>query len=106
MFINLTGHEVHEMTSNIVIPATNVKFRASCITKLVDTIDGIPVYETELGKPNMPLPSPMEGVVYIVSALAMNAVPEGRTDVMCPKQVIRNDNGAIIGCKGFRRGQA
>lgn len=103
MFINLTGHEVHEMTSNIVIPATNDVFRANCTTKLVATIDGIPVYTTELSKPNMPLPSPIEGVTYIVSALAMNAVPEGRTDVVCPKQVVRDDNGAIIGCKGFRR---
>lgn len=103
LFINLTGHEVHELTANIVIPASKEVFRANCSTQQVDTINGIPVFTTVLTKSNIPLPQPMEGVVYIVSALALNAVPEGRTDVVCPKQVVRDSNGNIIGCKAFRR---
>ena len=101
--INLTGHEIHELETNIIIPPSQYKLRTTCVTTEVAPINGIRTYRSEEHVLNSKLPKPVAGVVYIISALAMNAVPEGRTDVVCPKQVVRDDNGAIIGCRGFRR---
>ena len=48
------------------------------------------------------LPKAEEGKAFIVSALALNAVPANRTDVFSPGSVQRDEHGEIIGCSGFR----
>ena len=51
------------------------------------------------------LPPPEDGVLYIVSkALADYAVSVGRTDFVSPDRVVRDDKGAIIGCRGLASG--
>ena len=101
MLINLTGHEIHELDSNTVIPPSKHQLRTTCITTELAPINGIRTYRSEEHVLNSKLPKPVVGVVYIVSALAMNAIPTDRTDFVCPKQVVR-ENGKIVGCKGFR----
>ena len=101
MLINLTGHEIHELETGIIIPPSKHQLRTSCITTELAPINGIRTYRSEEHILNSKLPKPVVGVVYIISALAMNAIPADRTDFVCPKQVVRK-NGKIIGCKGFR----
>jgi hypothetical protein len=44
------------------------------------------------------LPEPVEGVLYIASALAARAAWEqGRRDVVCPGDPIRDDEGRVVG---------
>lgn len=99
---NLTGHEVHELDSGIKLPPEDLVIRAKCKTSSYINEDGIQCHRTIVAKLSAPLPPQEDGVIYIVSALALNGVPPSRTDVVAPKQVERNSNGQIIGCRGFR----
>lgn len=102
MLINLTGHEVHELESNTVIPSSGM-LRSACDTQQLPDIDNIHVYRTLVHIPRSELPPKVDGVTYIVSALMLNSIPDYRTDFVAPKKVIRDNAGAIIGCKGFRK---
>lgn len=100
--INLTSHEVHELETGTIIPASKYTLRTHCVTIELPLINGIRTYRSEEHVLNSKLPKSVDGVVYIVSALTLNAIPKERTDFVCPKQVVR-ENGVIVGCKGFRR---
>lgn len=100
--VNLTGHEVYELETGTKIPASPYVLRTCCVTVELPPINGIKTCHSNEHILYNELPRPVEGVVYIVSALALNAIPEDRTDFVCPRQVVRNKDGGIIGCKGFR----
>ena len=100
--VNLTGHEIHELETGTKIPASPYILRTRCVTAELPPINGISTHRSDEHILWNKLPRPVEGVVYIVSALALNAVPAERTDFVCPKQVVRDDKGRVIGCKGFR----
>ena len=46
------------------------------------------------------LPDPVSGTYFVVSRLVLSACP-GRTDLLCPGELIRDVDGNVIGCKGF-----
>jgi len=46
------------------------------------------------------LPEPALGVLYVVSALVRMAVPH-RHDVASPGELVRDGNGAVIGCQNL-----
>jgi len=46
------------------------------------------------------MPEQVSGVAYIVSALVRSAYPD-RTDLLIPHGLVRDDDGNIIGCRGF-----
>ena len=48
------------------------------------------------------LPDPVEGVVYVVSQLVVNAHPE-REDIVFPAGLVRNDEGDIVGFRLLAR---
>lgn len=101
-YINLTGHEIHELDSNIRIEPSNTVIRAQCHTTKYINEDGITCHKSHVTRLSALLPEPQEGVIYIVSALALNGIPDYRTDVVAPKQVERKPDGTIRGCRGFR----
>lgn len=48
------------------------------------------------------LPEPVEGTCYVVSALvAKAAVEQGRDDVLCPGDLVRDEKGVVVGCNGL-----
>ena len=99
--VNLTSHTITELTSGQSFPASGRVARADTRSVKVLTINGIPVYKTELlGIEG--LPAPVEGTIYIVSALTLKKVPDDRTDVVATGNPQRNEHDKIIGCKGFR----
>ena len=101
-FINLTSHTINEVTTGQEFPTTGRVARTKTFTDEVDNIEGCPIYTTETGE-LYGLPQRVEGVTYIVSALALNAVPSDRTDVVAPGNLQRDEHGKPIGCMGFRR---
>ena len=101
-YINLTGHEVHELDSNIRIEPSDTVIRAQCRTTKYVNEDGITCHKSHVTRLSAQLPEPQDGVIYIVSALALNGIPDERIDVVAPKQVERFANGKIRGCRGFR----
>lgn len=98
-FVNLTGHEVYNLSSGLRLPAGDKLRVLTSTTKQL--IAGQVVHETHIVEGE--LPEPKEDTIYIISALAMAIVPSDRKDVWCPKRVIRDNSGNIIGCKDFRR---
>lgn len=104
-YINLTGHEVHELRSGLRIEANAPKLEVSYTTELVHLVDGATA-EKVTNHLVGDLPEPQEGVIYIVNQLTLNCVPEGRIDIMAPKKVVRYKNGPhkneVRGCIGFR----
>jgi hypothetical protein len=60
----------------------------------------IPVYDAKYGEVEG-LPEPEDGVFYIVSGMVKAAVPD-REDVFSPGELIRDENGRPIGCRGLK----
>ena len=100
-FINLTAHNITEVTSGTTILASGTIARVSTSKTKVATHNGIPMYKTQVGTIDG-LPEPKTGVIYIVSGLSLGAVPTHRTDVVSPGNLQKNPTGQIIGCLGFR----
>ena len=101
MYINLTPHQIDEVQTKTSIPSSGIA-RIRQNTELVGTIEGIQVYRTTFDPSTIEgLPEPRKGVIYIVSALVLNAVGN-RSDCVAPGNVVRNDEGVVIGCRGFR----
>lgn len=48
------------------------------------------------------MPTPEPGTVYVVSKLVAQALGN-RLDVVCPGEVMRDNQGRIVGCVGFSR---
>lgn len=58
----------------------------------------LPVVRPTLGE-IADLPAPTEGVLFIVSALVAEAAK--RADVLSPGELIRDDKGVIVACRGL-----
>jgi len=97
-FINLTKHPIMEVTSGKTFQPSGRQARNDNVPKRVATVDGIPIFSTKLGETSG-IPDPEEGVIYIVSALALAGT--ARDDVVSPGVVQRID-GRVTGCIGFR----
>ena len=103
--VNYTGHVIHDAMSFMTYPAEHMKV-ARC------SYDRVPVGQTEDGgiiyefvyASISGLPEPVEGTRYIVSAPVLKAaLAHGRTDCLAVNDVIRDRNGKVTGCRGFRQ---
>lgn len=106
-FVNLTPHELNiynrdgEHVTDIEPSGDTVRVDVS--RDVVDEIGDIPILETEYGEVDG-LPEPEEGVVYIVSGFVKtHPSVESREDVYSPGELVRDDEGNPIGCKGLNR---
>jgi len=100
-FINLTAHQITEVTTGVTIPPSGRTARVKSSTTKVGEHAGSPIYTSTFGKVEG-LPEPQENTMFIVSALCLNACPE-RTDLVAPGNLLRNEYGNPIGCVGFRK---
>ena len=101
-FINLTPHIITEVTSGQTFDPSGIIARVKSSTEKVGDHVGCPIYTSVFGEIEG-LPEPQENTLYIVSALALNAVPAHRNDVVAPGNLQRDQAGQPIGCVGFRR---
>lgn len=105
-FLNLTPHplNIYNETGSLVLsldPAPNMRTpRVVQLDRTVGNLGGIPLFKSEFGAISN-LPPPQAGVVYIVSRMVRQAVPEERTDIVCPGGALRDDRGSIIGARGL-----
>lgn len=100
---NLTPHPIHvvDAQGNVLKTFQSdglVRLKASTVHAGF-TVDGVPVTQTEFGAPEG-LPQAEEGTFFIVSQLVKSALP-ARNDLLVPADVVRDANGAIIGCRSF-----
>jgi len=100
--INLTPHALHVKLKNdetLVIPADGRVARVSTTQKEIDELNNISIYETHFGEA-VDLPEPAENTFYIVSKITQDACPH-RDDLLSPGNLIRDQEGNIVGCEGL-----
>ena len=99
--VNLTPHPIvikQDGGTRTILPSGTVA-RVGTKTVPAGEFDGIPLFKTEFGEVNN-LPQQEAGTIYIVSALVKQRLPD-RADVASPGDLIRDEAGAVIGCKGL-----
>ena len=107
MLKNLTPHEVKIFKLNgtapdldVVIEAGEAVARVSCEYVKVDKkVECVDLYRTVFGEVTG-LPAYEEGVYLLVSTVVREALPL-RSDLVSPGQLLRDDDGNVIGCLGL-----
>lgn len=102
--VNCTPHAITLFPENgdaFVIEKSGLIARLSQTTKVVGEINGVNITETQFGE-NVDLPAPKEGVFIIVSRIVLAANPD-RKDLLVPNELVRDENGQILGCKSLAR---
>lgn len=107
--VNLTPHKINIVSEDgsklYDVPVSGTVARCSqAETHLFDLQVGevsIPVTGQSFGEV-IDLPSPQEGILYIVSRLVASACPD-RDDLLVPGPLVRNDEGQPVGCRGLSR---
>jgi len=80
------------------IPASGICPRCQQTEVEQGIVNGIPLITVEYGEIEG-LPEPKPDTLYIVSALVANAGKQiGRTDLLIPARLVRDENGRIVGC--------
>ena len=98
-FINLTPHKIN-VAGKTIEPSGTVA-RVKIERTLLSTLDDIPIYITVPG-PIIDLPEEELDTLYIVSAMVRTHEDcRYRYDVLSPGNLVRDDQGNIIGCDGL-----
>jgi hypothetical protein len=104
--VNLTPHEVTilagEATPFVILGPSGVVARCSVTSRQLDPLFGvIPVATSELGEVTG-LPEQEDGIALVVSRIVAEALPE-RSDLYFPGEVVRDEKGNIVACRGLCR---
>ena len=99
--INLTPHAIYEITTAQTFEPSGTVARLDSTSELVGTLNGIPLYDKLYGEiKNLPPEQP--NMYYIVSGIMLDAgAAQGRKDLLAPGELVRDEQGRVIGCKGF-----
>ncbi len=106
--VNLTPHEVvihHYGVVTTVAPSGTIArvaqqtWAVRTAWDAVSKTQCIPLVRSEYGQVDG-LPHPVEDTIYIVSSMVRMALPS-RTDIASPANLVRDNAGKIIGCKGL-----
>lgn len=101
--INLTPHLLNIIAadgSTVYIPPDGNRIaRVASTSAIVATVNGINISRQTFGKV-MDLPDAQDDVVYIVSRMVKDRVPD-RDDVVVPGVPFRDTDGKIIGANGL-----
>lgn len=99
--VNLTPHTINVIGQDgkklDILPSGTVA-RCSQEEKVIGEINGFPVTQQRFGDV-VDLPEPQDGTMFIVSRLVADA--SRRKDLLIPGPLMRNEEGVVIGCKGF-----
>lgn len=99
MIKNLTPHVITIVKSDgekIEIPSHGI-VRLSEVTTPITEYEGVPIVRKTYGSADLPSEN---GDLYIVSTLVRQAFPE-RKDLVSPGDLIRDENGNVIGCRNL-----
>ena len=113
--VNLTPHDINLMDKDFNIIETiksSGSVRATEKKELIGELLGAPLYETKFEDVEG-LPEAVEGTIYIVSRIIINACKD-RSDLVTTSEIVRQDEngnlsshpfakGKIVGCHSFSR---
>jgi len=97
-FINLTPHEINVVGGPSFPPSGKVARVTATVTPAGE-FGGVALSRTTFGEVDG-LPAPVDGTIFVVSALVRSAVPD-RRDVASPGDLVRGEDGQPIGCRGL-----
>ena len=104
--INLTPHPIDIFDDDrkvLTIPSSGM-VRLSENVSLEETVTlnnvEVKIYKKSYGSAS--LPEPQEGTYFIVSLPVALAFPE-RSDFIIANDIVRDENGRIVGCRSFAR---
>jgi hypothetical protein len=100
--VNLTPHTLNLIAadgSTVDVPPSGNIARVSSTSAIVATVNGINISRQTFGKV-MDLPDAQDDVVYIVSRMVKDRVPD-RDDVVVPGVPFRDTDGKVIGAWGL-----
>jgi hypothetical protein len=100
--VNLTPHSISILDASgeprVIPPSGNIA-RVKTESREVARENGIQFFRSVKGEV-MGLPAPCFCTVFLVSAMVREAV-RFRSDVVSPGELVRDDKGNPIGCKGL-----
>jgi len=96
--INLTAHTINVQGLE-PIQTSGYVARVHTHMHQDGDIQGVPIF-VRSGETVVNLPEPEEGVIFIVTSYVREAVPK-RKDLISPTKLVRDRNGAVIGCGAF-----
>jgi len=105
-FVNLTPHalSVHKLNGEVLIlPPSGTVARVAVTRSAAPPIGDVATAYSNFGEVT-DLPEPVLGTCYIVSAMVALASAKGdspRWDVLSPGELIRDDAGRPVGCRGL-----
>jgi hypothetical protein len=97
--VNLTPHEITEAESGISFSPSGQVARVETESKKIEKIGRIQLYSRSFGQV-IDLPEPRLNTLFIVSALVLEAA-KNRQDLLAPGELVRDEKGRPIACKGF-----
>ena len=99
--INLTPHMINVLHADGSISNIPSNGLARCAEQriAVDSVNGINLYAVSYGEVSG-LPEQVDDTFYIVSMPVRLALPT-RKDLLSPGELVRDQDGKPIGCKGF-----
>jgi len=103
-YINLTPHVINIRSTGLVLTVEPSGAVARVATEVVQVIPhgGFDLVVKRPGQiTGLPEPDPDGMVTYIVSGMVAAATP--RMDVVSPGDLIRDENGRPIGCRGLTK---
>ena len=108
--INTTPHNVVVIKSNgetVTYAKSSCQIRVSATTSCIDNVNGIDIYEEQLGNPIIDDP---EDLLLHYRALIVSRVVADKLkgmsefdayELYVPGNLVRNSEGQIVGCKGL-----
>jgi hypothetical protein len=106
--INLTNHEFKEFISGMTVPVCGLGVaRVECKKEIIHRNPlGFNISKTVYGKiVGLDVDNIDPNKLYIVSAVVLNALQDKGLhfdNVVAPAETIRDDDGNVVGAKGFR----
>ena len=101
--INLTPHAINLLSTNnepiTTILPTSPPARVSTTTTFSRMLGVARITQTVFGDVE-DLPEPQEGIIYIVSRIVRAALPN-RDYLFYPNELVRDENGSIVGCQSL-----
>jgi hypothetical protein len=99
--VNLTPHVINVLHADGSISNISSSGLARCAEQrtVVGSVNGIDLYEVAYGDVSG-LPEQVEDTYFIVSMPVRLALP-WRLDLLSPGELVRDNEGKPIGCKGF-----
>ncbi len=97
--LNYTPHIINETETGKSYPSDGIARVESITLWTENTVGGVRLCHTTTGKV-IGLPEQEEGIYILVSGMVLDASDRG--DLLAPGELVRNDAGQPIGCRGFR----